>query len=194
MVGEHPRGEGAFAVQFFMFSVAAVAAAGGLGYGLTLTGPPARSSTAAMQLPAAFFLTTVLLAVGSATMARAEFLVRNERQEPFRNCLKVAYVIGTCFFSIQIYGLWWILKLQNPNQAQTGANAFVFVFATLHAMHFFVAMLFIVYVMLKAHWDRYDHEYYWGVTFCAYSWHMLGIVWLAIMGVMLVAGSQQSVL
>ena len=195
VVGEHPRGEGGFAVQFFLASVGSSVAAGCIGYLLTVIGPaPTPIPGAAMQIPLAFWISTGLLAVGSAILVRAEYLVKHERQRPFRHCLKIAFALGAVFFSVQIYGLWWILKLRNPAHAQTGANAFVFAVAVLHAMHFFVAMLFIIYVTLKAHWDRYDHEYYWGVTVCAYFWHVLGVVWLAIMFFMIVAGTQQAVL
>ena len=63
-----------------------------------------------------------------------------------------------------------------------------FAFALLHGVHFIVALLFVVFVFLRAFADRYDHEYSWGVTFCAWFWHALGIAWLAIMTAFLIAG------
>ena len=54
-------------------------------------------------------------------------------------------------------------------------------FAVLHVLHFTVAMMFLVYVMLRSFQDRYDHEYYFGVTVCTWFWHVLGIVWVAIL-------------
>ncbi|MFO1093983.1 MAG: hypothetical protein U0992_11835 [Planctomycetaceae bacterium] len=33
----------------------------------------------------------------------------------------------------------------------------------------------------RAHAERYDHEYYWGVSVCAWFWHALGIAWLFVL-------------
>jgi heme/copper-type cytochrome/quinol oxidase subunit 3 len=50
-----------------------------------------------------------------------------------------------------------------------------------------IAIMFLTLVYLKSLIDRYDHEYYWGVMVCSYFWHALGLVWLAIIGVFLIA-------
>jgi cytochrome c oxidase subunit III len=47
--------------------------------------------------------------------------------------------------------------------------------------------LFLVFVTVQGFADRYDHEYYWGVLVCACFWHALGIVWLAILFVLVIA-------
>jgi heme/copper-type cytochrome/quinol oxidase subunit 3 len=57
----------------------------------------------------------------------------------------------------------------------------------LHGMHFVVALLFLCHITVQAMADRYDHEYYWGVTVCAWFWHALGVAWVAILFVMLIA-------
>jgi len=44
-----------------------------------------------------------------------------------------------------------------------------------------------VYVTVQALADRYDHEYYWGVTLCAWFWHALGLVWCVILATMGIA-------
>jgi len=52
-----------------------------------------------------------------------------------------------------------------------------------------VALLFLVFIYLRALADRYDHEYSWGVTFCGWFWHGLGIIWITIVAVFMVAGT-----
>ena len=69
---------------------------------------------------------------------------------------------GRCLVGVQGYGLWYLKENQDPARVVTGSNAFIFVFAFLHAMHFIVALLFLVFVTLQGLADRYDHEYYWG--------------------------------
>jgi heme/copper-type cytochrome/quinol oxidase subunit 3 len=45
----------------------------------------------------------------------------------------------------------------------------------------------LLWVTLSAFADRYDHEYCWGVSFAAWCWHVLGVVWLAILFVFAMA-------
>ena len=52
---------------------------------------------------------------------------------------------------------------------------------------FVVATLFLSLVAVRTFADRYDHEYYWGVSVVAWFWHALGIVWLAILAVFAIA-------
>ena len=96
----------------------------------------------------------------------------------------LALLFAVLFTSVQSYGLWAFMRstrdYQNP---QLNTHGFVFMFAALHAMHFVVAQSVLLWVTLSAFLDRYDHEYYWGVTVCTYFWHLLGIVWLGLLAV-----------
>ena len=139
------------------------------------------------QFPAAFLVSTVLLLVGSISLARARGFVRRERQRPFRRHLLFALAAGTLFVSTQTYALTSLIRQQPPEEAAVGAGAFVAVMAALHGMHFVVALMFLVFITVNAFADRYDHEYYWGVTVCAWFWHILGIVWLAVLAVIVIA-------
>lgn len=180
------------ALRFILVLTAIYVVAGMLAYLLIrLVPPPARSGE--VSFPPAFWLTTVLLAVGSASLQHAVRSVRLERQKPFRRSLIVSLVAGTLFVGIQSYGLRCLVQNQIADEVQTGANAFLTMLATLHAMHFLLALMFLVWVTLSALADRYDHEYSWGVTVCAWFWHALGIVWLLILVVFAIAclpGSQ----
>jgi cytochrome c oxidase subunit 3 len=137
--------------------------------------------------PPAFWVTTVLLAIGSGSLQYGASCVRRERQKPFRRSLVIALVSGALFVGIQIYGLECLIRNQVPDEVQTGANAFIVVVGALHAIHFSLALLFLVWVTLSAMADRYDHEYSWGVTLCAWFWHALGIVWLVILVILAIA-------
>jgi heme/copper-type cytochrome/quinol oxidase subunit 3 len=48
-------------------------------------------------------------------------------------------------------------------------------------------VLFLAFVATRAQADRYDHEYYWGASICAYFWHALGIAWLFILAIFAIA-------
>ena len=132
-------------------------------------------------MPVPFWISTALLAVGSVTLQRAAWHVRIQRLEQFQRCLLLSLVIGTLFVGLQSAGLWCLVRKQDPHSAETGVNAFIVMVAGLHGIHFVIALLFVVWITVNAFANRYDHEYFWSVTFCAWFWHTLGIVWLAIL-------------
>lgn len=135
-----------------------------------------------------FIVSTLLLAVGSGILEFACGWVRIERQQPFRWSLFVSLLIGMSFVVTQMLGLWALL--QDPQlMEQYGLQSGAFAFVVMHGVHFWVALLVLVYVLLRACADRYDHEYSWGVVFCTWFWHGLGIAWLVIVGAYLIAFS-----
>lgn len=137
--------------------------------------------------PVAFVMSTLLLAGGSFLLHRASRLVRFEKQPEFRRSLAWSLVLGTGFVAAQTYGLWCLIA-QHESAKSVGLKDGAFAFVLLHGVHFVVALLFVAFVFLRALADKYDHEYSWGVTFCAWFWHALGIAWLAIMVAFLIAG------
>lgn len=211
----HADGRSRFALRFMLVSVLVFAAAGFLAYGLIRLDPevelrhdalwhPDSSNPSfggqagvrrdrlvepaeAVAFPVAFWLSTGLLAAGSVLLHRAVQQVRLERQKPFRQSLLWSLAAGGFFVGVQSYGLWCLITSQDPSQATHSAGAVVFVFAALHGLHFTLAVLFLVFVVLQAFADRYDHEYYWGVTVCGYFWHALGAVWGVILGALGIA-------
>lgn len=160
-----------------------------LGLSLKLIfGHPTPSRT--LELPAAFQFGTAFLALGSWFLHDAHNNVRLERQYPFRRSLLLALGTAILFVSVQSFGMWSIIKSISPElEMQTSAHSIVIMFAGIHAMHFVVAQSILLWVTLSAFADRYDHEYYWGVTFAGWCWHALGIVWIAILCVFGIAAA-----
>lgn len=138
--------------------------------------------------PPAFWVSTTLLAAGSYSLSKAVRHVRIERQRPFRRWLVTGLMMASLFVGVQAYGLASMLPHERTAQAaSTGVTAFVMALTTMHAMHVIVASLFLSLVSVRTFADRYDHEYYWGVSVCAWFWHALGIIWLAILAVFAIA-------
>jgi heme/copper-type cytochrome/quinol oxidase subunit 3 len=181
-----------FAVRFAVVSALLLLLAGALAAAL-LRIFPVPVGRAPTQFPPVFAISTVLLMVGSVALSRAKSHVQRERQQPFRRALLVGLTAGTLFVTAQTYALTWLIRQQQPADVQVGAGAFVAVIASLHAMHFVVALMFLVFVTVQAFADRYDHEYYWGVTICGWFWHILGIAWLVVLAVMVIASLPQPV-
>ena len=173
--------------RFFLATVFQGAVILLLGFSLGLVfGHP--EPTKILELPTAFQFGTMLLALGSWCLHDAHTNVRLERQPRFRRSLMFALVAAVLFVAVQSYGMWALIKSISPDlEMQTSVHGMVIMFAAIHAMHFIVAQAVLLWVTLSAFEDRYDHEYYWGVTFAGWCWHVLGIVWIAILCIFAVA-------
>lgn len=181
-----------FAVRFAVATALLLLAAASLAASLLAIFPiPAHPGPD--RFPPAFFVSSVLLLAGSISMSRARFHVRRERQIPFRRNLLISLAAGTLFVASQTYALTGLIRHQAPEDVETGAGAFVVVIAALHAMHFVIALMFLVFVSVRAFADRYDHEYYWGVTVCTWFWHVLGIAWIAVLTVIAIVSFPRDV-
>ena len=187
MVTRWAENQSMMARRFFLATILQAIVCLAIGFGLAvLFGQPPQSDR--IRLPLAFQFGTAFLFVGSWFLHRGRHFVRLERQPEFRRALILALVFAVLFVGVQSFGLWGFMQstkdYQNP---QTNTHGFVFMFAALHAMHFVVAQSVLLWVTLAAFCDRYDHEYYFGVTFATWFWHVLGIAWVAILCVFRVA-------
>lgn len=173
------------AVQFFVLSLLVIGIAAGIAELLMhLWG---RTDPQGFKFPAAFAISTPLLAYGSINLSRALMAVRRERQRILRQSVVRALVTGAVFMGMQTFALWSILPPErSADSASAGVAPFVLMLAALHGLHFLVATLFLSFVTTRVFANRYDHEYHWGVTVCAWFWHALGIVWLAILTVYII--------
>lgn len=173
-------GAGPVALRFILSCIAVFGTAFFVAGTLMWLLPPVRTA-GEITFPAAFGVTSLLLAVGSVAMHLAVHKVRREKQSGFRRSLRVAATAGGLFLALQTYGIAGLVRNQRPEAVQLGVNAFATALTAIHAMHFTLAMMLLIWVTLQAHADRYDHEYFWGVSVCSWFWHALGIVWMAIL-------------
>lgn len=183
----HAAGQSRTAIRFFLMASLAFGAAAAIAGGLAhLLGRPA--AQAGFAVPPSFVVSSLLLIVGSVAMTNAVVEVRRERQREFRHWLLVALAAGASFMGVQGYGLWWLLPVQRTTgDASLGATPFILMLAALHALHLSVAVLFLAFVTARAQAERYDHEYYWGVSVCAWFWHALGVAWLFVLLILAIA-------
>jgi heme/copper-type cytochrome/quinol oxidase subunit 3 len=181
-----PEPRSTYALRFFLLAAFLFVVAAGVSFVLLKWFPPV-VTIGPSRFSRAFGFSTLFLFSGSGCLFRAVESVRRERQRAFRSWLILALTSGTLFVATQAYALICLIRHQPVDEATEGAAAFVAVFATLHAMHFLVALMFLCHITVQAMADRYDHEYYWGVTVSAWFWHVLGIVWMAILFVMMIA-------
>lgn len=185
--GSRRASESRFVLRLFFVTAGLLGFAAGLAFLLTRIFLPPRSSTGTFVVPSAFAVSTLLLLLCSLSLGRALSAVRRERQRPFRRSIVEALLLGTTFVGVQAFGLWCIVhNLQadrNAGEAELGPTAVVLGSAALHCLHVIVALMVLAYVTLQGFRDCYDHEYSFGVAVCAWFWHVLGILWVFILGV-----------
>jgi heme/copper-type cytochrome/quinol oxidase subunit 3 len=181
----HSVPQSRFVLRFFGLSVGLIGTAGLIAFALSrLVAPP--RAPGQFIIPAAFAFSTTFLILCSVVQERGLAAVHREHQHEFRRAMLWALAFGTAFVGVQVYGMWCIVENlradQNAGEAQLGATALVMAAAALHSLHVTVALLVLTYVTLRALGDRYDHEYSFGVAFSARFWHILGILWIFILG------------
>ncbi|MCA8993769.1 MAG: cytochrome c oxidase subunit 3 [Planctomycetaceae bacterium] len=168
-------------LHFFVVAATALALAGAIARGL-MSVFPQRAATVELQFSNVFWVTSLLLVFGSLSLETALHYVRVEKQAPFRRWLIVGLTFGVLFMGVQTFAIWSMFP---PNRTAEDASmestAFALTIAALHAIHFFVAVLFVSWVTARTWSNRYDHEYHWGVRFCAWFWHALGVIWMVIL-------------
>ena len=174
-------------LQFFLIAGLAVLGASGIAK-LLMTIFPRAEYGSTLRFPSAFICSSLLLLQGSIALEKALGFLKLEKQAACRRWLLLSLLFGTLFMGVQTFALWQMFpKYRNPEQASLESTAFAMALAALHSLHFLVAVLFVSWVTVRTWANRYDHEYFWGMRFCAMFWHALGVVWVAILFVFLVA-------
>jgi cytochrome c oxidase subunit 3 len=141
--------------------------------------PPAGSP----DLPAAFWMSTALLAVMSALLVAADRAANAGRTARLTQLLTAAAAVGIAFVLSQVSG--WTRLAAADQLPQDNLFLFgVYVLTFLHVMHVVGGLVPLIWVALRSRSGRYtssDHE---GVTVVAMYWHFLGIAWLGILAVL----------
>lgn len=179
-----PEPRSVYALKFFFVAAALMSIALGLAKVL-ITYLPSDVGLSSWRTVTAFAISTSFLLCGSGCLYGALIAVRRERQKPFRRWVCTALGSGIAFVAVQSYALASLLRQRGIGEFSEDTSTFIALFATLHAIHFVIAFLCLTYVAVQAFADRYDHEYFWGITFCSWFWHALVMVWIAILFVMI---------
>ncbi len=185
----HAADSSQLAVRSVGLTVLIVCGAFALAWVLTrVFGRDPEGSPWTMVFHPAFGVSSLLLLRGSYCLSRALGAVKQERQAEFRSWLKRGLQAGGLFTAVQTYALWAISPVERGASATSlGVRPFILLLCTLHVLHFLVAILSLSYVTVRALADKYDHEYHWGVTVCACFWHFLGVIWVGVLAVIVIA-------
>lgn len=155
-----------------------------------------------LALPHLFWISTAIVLLASATIQSAVIAIRRERQDLLRAWLVVTLMLGIAFCLVQAPSMLTLVKqhlaLVRAYDAAGGdannlmhVNPFfglIFVFILVHALHVIGGIVQLGMVTHGAFAGKYDHEYHNPVKHSAIYWHFLDVVWLAMYGMMVLAG------
>ncbi len=144
---------------FVWVGVTVVIVAAGLGAGQLLMALFPARLFASTRFSPWFAASSLVLGLGSLSLTQAVAAVQRERQAQFRNRLHTASLCGVLFVAFQAAALQHLFQWQNPQEVQVSDRTLVGVAASLHLLHFLMALFLLVYVTVQAHYGRYDHEY-----------------------------------
>lgn len=97
--------------------------------------------------------------------------------------------MGLLFMGVQSEGMYRLLTaVWEAKASRHSAYALTLVLAFLHALHVVGGIVGLCIVAVQASRERYDHERFFGLRFCALYWHFLDIVWLVLMACFIITG------
>jgi cytochrome c oxidase subunit III len=137
-----------------------------------------------LDLPSSFWFSTLLLLVTSVLLHQASRRVAREKQRPFLIYLHAGLVTAIGFLLVQWLGMSHLLHEHYAYMEQQGLTRLYgvcFSFSLIHALHVLGGVVFIAFVLVQGHRGVYDHERHWAVDHCAWYWHFLDIVWIAML-------------
>lgn len=137
-----------------------------------------------LDLPLSFWVSTGLLILTSLWLHLAAYSVARERQHLCLSYLQAGFLSALGFLIVQSLGMNKLLQEHFAYIEQSGLTRLYgvcFAFSFIHALHVVGGLVFIGYVLVQCYRGRYDHERHWAVDHCAWYWHFLDVVWVAML-------------
>lgn len=172
-------------MRLFLASLGMLFGAGLLGHLIIRLRQPVWPPEGAPPLPGGLWVSTVLLAVTSLVLWRAERAVRDDRPTVLRRWLVTALVTGVAFLVMQAFN--W--RTMAAAVGTAGQDLFTFTYwalTVLHALHVVGGLVPLAITAVRSPSGRYGSLNTVPIHNVALYWHFLGITWVGILIVLLV--------
>ncbi len=135
------------------------------------------------RLPAALWISTLLIVLSSIAVQWAVRGIRRGLQAPLRNGLLVTTLLGVAFLVSQSIN--WFALVAVHFTARTNLYGFLFYLLTgLHAAHVIGGLVPLGLVTVRAWRGAYTSASHTGVEYTATYWHFLDVVWVILFAVL----------
>ena len=172
-------------MRLFLASLGMLFGAGLLGHLVIRFRQPVWPPDGSPGLPGGLWVSTVVLAVTSVILWRAEAAVRNDRLEVLQRLLITATVLGVAFLCMQVVN--W--RSMAAAVVVGGQNLYTFTYWTLtvlHGLHVLGGLVPLGVASVRARSGRYGSLNTVPIHNVALYWHFLGVTWMGILIVLMV--------
>ncbi|MFN8177186.1 MAG: cytochrome c oxidase subunit 3 [bacterium] len=180
---ENPApGAGPFGLAIFLVSLAILFLVSLIAYGILRARAGTWPPPGLPPLPHALWVSTAILALAGVAMETSARAARAHRPERLKIGLAASLALGLAFLVSQTV-CWVRYVLAGPAVTLYG---WLFFFLTgLHAAHVLGGLVPLVVLTVNAWHDRIAPPGSSGIRLCATYWHFLGVVWVALYGMLL---------
>jgi cytochrome c oxidase subunit III len=132
------------------------------------------------QMPSAFYVSTVLIILGSVTMHRAKKYIQKDQRAATTKMLLSTLLLGILFFVFQFLGYQQIIAqgFYFTGSASSITTTFLYVVTLTHLLHLLggiISLLVIIYNHFK---QKYNASQTLGIELGAMYWHFLDLLWI----------------
>ncbi len=181
-----PLRTGLLGMKIFILALSMLFGASIFGYLVIRSRAPVWPPPGVPPLPATLWISTLIIAVSSATMEGALRAARRGAQGALRAGMLLTTLLGAGFLVSQTLN--WFSLVAADLTAKTNLYGFTFYMLTgLHAAHVLGGLVPLVVVTLRAFRGRYTESAHEGVAYTAVYWHFLAVVWVVLYAILMLA-------
>jgi cytochrome c oxidase subunit 3 len=132
------------------------------------------------DLPNAFTISTLLIALSSLTLYLAKYSLNNKNKKKTTSFILTTFGLALLFVYFQFKGFGEII---DQGYYFTGAESsittsFLYVLILLHLAHLFSGLIVLIIVFYKLQKGRYSGSNTLGFELAHLFWHFLGLLWI----------------
>ena len=133
-----------------------------------------------IELPQAFFVSTVIIILSSLTYMLAKSSVKKSEQKKATSWLVVTLVLGVVFILFQFYGFSQMLETGYYFTGPTSniKMSYIFLIAFVHILHVVAGLISLLVVLFNQIKGKYTSENFLGLELGATFWHFLDLLWV----------------
>lgn len=133
-----------------------------------------------LNLPNAFYISTVLIIISSITYIAAKMAVKKDEQKQGTIWLLVTLILGILFIACQFMGFSEMVAQGYYFTGPTSSikMSYMFLIAMVHILHVIAGIVSLLVVIYKQTKGRYSSQEYLGISLGATFWHFLDVLWV----------------
>lgn len=133
-----------------------------------------------LELPQAFFISTVLIIISSITYLLAKRAVKKNDQKQGTLFLSITMVLGISFIVLQFVGFSQMLENGYYFTGPTSniKMSYVFLIAAVHILHVVAGLISLLVVLVQQLRGKYQPDNMLGLELGATFWHFLDFLWV----------------